>query len=80
MKHREERRFDITLHLSAEFDEDYEGDDDGFAWHQQWQQQVQQKVVAAVFDALRSSPDWEVVPAPRGRDPGSAVDIDIKRR
>ena len=34
--YREERTYTITLRLSAEFPDDYEGDDDGFAWHERF--------------------------------------------
>jgi hypothetical protein len=79
MPHREERQFTITLHLSAEFPEDYEGDDDGYTWHDDFERRVRGRVIAAVIDALRSEPSWQVVPAPRGRPPSEAIDIDVRR-
>jgi len=75
--HREERTFSITLNLSADFPDDYAGDDDGFAWHERFQQTLRPKLMAAVFDALRADPRFRVVPAPRGRDPESALDLDV---
>lgn len=77
MTHREERSFSITLHLSADFPDDYTGDDDGFAWHERFQQRVRPQLVAAVFDALRTDPRFSAVAAPRGRDPESALDLDL---
>jgi hypothetical protein len=79
MTHREERQFTIALHLSAEFPDDYEGDDDGYAWHEAFDQRIRGRVVAAVIDALRSEPGWQIVPAPRGRHPSDAVDIEVRR-
>ena len=78
MEHREERTFDIRLHLAATFDESYEGDEDGFAWHERFERGLRDRLVAAVFDVLRADPSFRAVPAPRGRDPESAVDIDVK--
>jgi hypothetical protein len=75
--HREEKSFTITLHLSAEFADDYAGDEDGFAWHEGFQQTVRPAVVAAVYEALRAQPRFRAVSAPRGRDPESALDLDV---
>ena len=77
MTHREEKTFTITLNLSAEFADDYTGDDDGFAWHERFQQTVRPALVAAVYDALRLHPRFRAVSAPRGRDPESALDLDL---
>jgi hypothetical protein len=77
VNHREEQTFSITLHLSADFPDDYAGDDDGFAWHERFQQSVRPALVAAVYDALRAHPRFRAVAAPRGRDPESALDLDV---
>jgi hypothetical protein len=75
--HREEKTFSITLHLSADFPDDYSGDDDGYAWHERFQQMLRPAVVSAVFDALRAAPRFTAVAAPRGRDPESALDLEV---
>lgn len=77
MTHREEKTFSITLHLSAEFSDEYTGDDDGFAWHERFQHGVRPALTAAVIDALRADPRFRVVAAPRGRDPESGLDLDV---
>jgi hypothetical protein len=75
--HREEKTFTITLHLSADFADDYTGEEDGFVWHERFQQRVRPALVTAVYDALRAQPRFEAVAAPRGRDPESALDLDV---
>ncbi len=77
--HREEREFSIVLNVSAEFDEDYAGDDDGFAWHERFERELKPRLVAAVFDVLRADPAWQAVAAPTGRDPERAVEIAVRR-
>jgi hypothetical protein len=77
MDHREDRELTITLHLSATFSEDYEGDDDGFVWRERFAREVEPRLLAAIFDVLRSNPRFVAVPAPRGRDPETGVDIDV---
>jgi hypothetical protein len=77
MDHREERELSIQLHLSASFSDDYEGDEDGFVWHERWSKEIEPRLLAAIFDVLRSHPRFRAVPAPRGRDPETGVDIDV---
>jgi hypothetical protein len=76
--HREEKTFTITLHLSADFADDYAGDEDGFAWHERFQQRVRPALVTAMYDALRAQPRFKAVAAPRGRDPETALDLDVR--
>jgi hypothetical protein len=75
--HREEKTFSITLHLSADFADDYAGDDDGFAWHERFQHAVRPALVNAIYDVLRSQPRFRAVAAPRGRDPEAGLDVDV---
>jgi hypothetical protein len=77
--HREERGFSIHLHLAAEFSEDYEGDEDGYAWFERFETVLKPRVVKAVFEALRSDPGWKVISAPRGMDPSVGVEIAVER-
>ena len=77
MTHREQKTFTITLHLSADFQDDYTGDEDGFVWHERFQQAVRPALIAALHDALRAEPRFHAVAAPRGRDPESALDLDV---
>ncbi len=77
MTHREEKTFTISLHLSAEFADDYTGDDDGFAWHERFQRTLRPALVAAVHEALRGDPRFRALSAPRGRDPELALDLDV---
>ncbi|HYQ30034.1 MAG TPA: hypothetical protein VER04_22545 [Polyangiaceae bacterium] len=77
MTHREQKTFTITLHLSADFADDYAGEEDGFVWHERFQKLLRPGLVAAVYDALRREPHFRAVSAPRGRDPESALDLDV---
>jgi hypothetical protein len=78
--HREERSFSIELHLVAEFDDAYEGDEDGYAWVESFERELKPALVRGVFEAVREAPAWTAVAAPRGRDPGVAVEIEVRRR
>jgi hypothetical protein len=78
--HREEGSFVVRIELSAEFGEDYEGDDDGYAWLQAWRARVQPRIARAVFDVLRAQSEagFTAVPAPRGRNPDEELEIDVR--
>jgi hypothetical protein len=76
--HREEGRFVVSIDLSAEFDEDYEGDDDGYAWLEAWRARVQPRLVRAVFEQLRAEPGFSVVPASRGKNPEDEIEIAVR--
>jgi hypothetical protein len=76
--HREEGRFVVRIELSAEFDEDYEGDDDGYAWLDAWRARVQPRLVRAVFEQLRAEPGFSAVPASRGKNPEDELEIAVQ--
>ncbi len=78
--HREEGSLTICLELSAEFGDDYEGDDDGLAWLERWRKTVQPRVVRALFEALRSEPGYDAIPVTRGRAPDENVDVEVRFR
>src|SRR5215467_6050412 len=76
--HREEGRFVIRLELFAEFDDEYEGDDDGNAWLEDWRVAIRPRVVRAVFDALRADKRFEAVPVSRGAAPEDEIEIAVR--
>ena len=78
--HREEGRFTIRLELAAEFDESYEGDDDGLAWLEKWKSSVRPEVIRAVFAALRADREYDVIPVSRGANPDDEIEISIQFR
>jgi hypothetical protein len=76
--HREEGRFVVRIELSAEFGEDYEGDDDGNAWLEAWRARVQPRIAKAVFAELRAEPGFSAVPASRGKSPDEELEIAVR--
>jgi hypothetical protein len=78
--HREEGALTIRIELSAEFGEEYEGDDDGNAWIEAFRKDVQPRVVRAVFEALRADKRFDAIPVSRGRSPDDNVDIEVRFR
>ena len=75
--HREEGSFSVHVELSAEFGEEYEGDDDGNAWLERWRTRVQPRLTRAIFKQLRSEPGFSAVPVSRGKNPDEALEIAV---
>jgi hypothetical protein len=76
--HREEGRFVVRIELSADFDESYEGDADGYAWLEAWRSRVRPRVIRSVVEQLRAEPGFEAVPVSRGQDPEEEVEIAVR--
>jgi hypothetical protein len=76
--YREEGRFVLRIDLSAEFGDEYEGESDGYAWLEHWRAHVKPRLVRAVFEALRSEPGFEALPAPRGKNPEDELEVAVR--
>ncbi|MGD0675594.1 MAG: hypothetical protein ABSC94_09265 [Polyangiaceae bacterium] len=76
--HREEGRFVVHVELAAEFDDDYEGEEDGYAWLERWRARVVPRLARAVYDVLRAEPGFDAIPTSRGRDPSQHLEIDVR--
>lgn len=66
MMHREEATWTIRVEASAEFDESYDGDLDGYAWRERQFRELQQRATSAVLRALAGVPGWRVRTGNRG--------------
>jgi hypothetical protein len=64
--HREEATWTIRIEASAEFDDSYEGDLDGYAWREAQFRELQNRAVTAVLRALAGTPGWRVRTGNRG--------------
>jgi hypothetical protein len=76
--HREQASFVVRVELSAEFAEDYEGDDDGYAWLDRWRSRVQPLLARALFEQLRSEPGFSAIAVSRGKSPEEELEIAVR--
>lgn len=76
--HREERSYAIELSLIAEFDDSYEGEEDGFAWFERFESTLKPRLTAAVTEALRADPRFQLLAAPRGKDPERTLSLELR--
>lgn len=75
--HSEQGRFLVRIELSAEFGEDYEGDEDGNAWLDGWRERVRPRIARAVLEQLRAEPGFSARVVSRGGDPDMELELDV---
>jgi len=78
MEHVEEREFTIRLELRCAFPEDYDGDEDGYAWVEQFRP-IAAELARAAATAVRSRPGWRVRPGNRGRPADEELLLIVER-
>jgi hypothetical protein len=78
--HREEGQFDIRIELSADFEESYAGEADGYAWLESWRARVRPRIARAVMTELRAEPGFSAVPTSRGKSPDDELVIAVRLR
>ena len=68
----------MRISLSAEFAEDYEGDDDGYVWLEAWRARVRPALVRAILAELRAVPRLEAFPVSRGKNPDEEIEVAVR--
>lgn len=71
----EEKTFRVRFSLEARFPEDYEGEEDNYAWLQEWESRIKPDLLKLVFDSLRRHPSWTAHVRNRGLSPADEVEI-----
>lgn len=78
MKHLEERTFDLRVTFRCHFDDDYDGDEDGYVWAEDLAP-IRQALLRAVVDALSAQRGWRLRGASRGRAPDDEALLVLER-
>jgi hypothetical protein len=76
--HREERELVIRLHLSAEFVDSYEGDDDGYEWYRAFDQRVRPELVRELVRVLTRDAHYRVTPINRGLPANEELELNVE--
>jgi hypothetical protein len=63
---REEKVFTLRFTLEAVFDDDYEGDEDEYAWLKEWEHRLKPALLKLIFDTLRKDSAWKAHVRNRG--------------
>ena len=75
----EEKTFNLRFHLEASFPEDYDGDEDNYAWVQDWEKRIKPELTKLVFDFLRRHSSWTVRVRNRGASPQDEIEVAMTR-
>ena len=78
MDYVEEREFVVRLELRCPFPDDYDGDQDGYAWYQEFAP-IAAEIVQAASAAVRARPGWTVRTGNRGRPIEDEVTLLVER-
>ncbi len=71
----EEKVFRLRFNLEATFPEDYEGEEDNYAWLRDWEAQIKPELLRLIFEALRKHPAWTARVRNRGLAPSDEIEI-----
>lgn len=71
----EEKQFCLRVSLEARFPDEYEGEEDDYAWAGEWEQRIKPELLKVVFDLLRRHAPWSVHVRNRGRSPLDEIEI-----
>jgi len=77
--HREEKTFRLRFSLEVSFPEDYEGEEDEFAWVRDWEARIKPQLLKSVFDSLRQDPAWSAHIRNRGISPVDEIEVVVSR-
>lgn len=75
----EEKDFRLRFSLEAKFPDDYEGEEDNYAWLQDWNTRVKPHLLKVIFDSLRQHPSWSAHVRNRGISPEDEIEIVVTR-
>jgi hypothetical protein len=71
----EEKSFNFRISLEANFPEDYEGEEDNYAWLQEWERLVKPELLRVIFDSLRRHAAWSAHVRNRGLSSLDEIEI-----
>jgi hypothetical protein len=64
--YREEAGWTIRIEAGAAFEDDYDGELDGYVWRETHFREIQRRVLAVVMRELAATPGWRVHAGNRG--------------
>jgi len=75
----EEKTLTLRVNLVAGFPEDYDGDDDGYAWLHDWETRIKPELIRTVITSLRAHPSWSVHVRNRGMAATDEVEFAVQK-
>ncbi|MXX10869.1 MAG: hypothetical protein F4201_04070 [Nitrospira sp. SB0677_bin_15] len=75
----EEKTFVLRFNLVAGFPEDYDGDEDEYAWLHDWETRIKPELLKTVVASLRAHPSWSVHVRNRGMAATDEVEVALEK-
>jgi len=77
--HVEDKEFLIRFELRASFPDDYQGEEDGYAWTSAFPP-LAQALIGALARTVAAHPGWRIRPTNRGRSSDDEVSFILERQ
>ncbi len=71
----EEKTFAFRFSLEATFPDEYEGDEDNYAWLQDWEKRIKPELLHVLFTSLRQNTSWAAHVRNRGMSPEAEIEV-----
>jgi hypothetical protein len=78
MAYVEEREFELRFELRCEFPDDYQGEEDGYAWAAEWPAMAAE-ILRQVSATVARQPGWSIRTRNRGRSTDDEVTLVLSR-
>lgn len=75
----EDKTFTLRFSLEATFPDDYEGEEDEYAWLADWETHVKPQLLKILFESIRESRTWKAHVRNRGKSPLDEVEVVLTR-
>ena len=75
----EERQFRLRFSLEATFPDEYDGEEDQYAWFRDWTMRIKPNLLKVIFETLRQEPAWNAHVRNRGLAPEDEIEIVLNR-
>ena len=75
----EEKTFVLRFNLVAGFPEDYDGDEDEYAWLHDRETRIKPELLKTVVTSLRAHPSWSVHVRNRGMAATDEVEVALEK-
>lgn len=71
----EDKTFTLRFSLEVRFPDDYDGEEDGYAWLKEWEEGVKPELLKAVRSVLRNHADWLIHVRNRGKSQEDEIEF-----
>ena len=71
----EDKTFTLRFSLEVRFPDDYDGEEDGYAWLKEWEAEMKPELLKTVRSVLRRHADWVIHVRNRGKSQEDEIEF-----